>query len=78
MSINLVPFSSVSINLFIHLLYSLSPLSTTETRSSPVNFPNDFPMGGSGAPAATDGAPDSVLAPHVTKKSSKNKSNNHL
>ena len=42
----------------------------TDTRSSPDNFPSGFPMGGNGAPAATDGAPDSDLAPHVTKKSS--------
>jgi hypothetical protein len=41
----------------------------TATRSSVDNFPSDFPMGGSGAPAATDGAPDSVLAPQVTKNS---------
>ena len=53
-----------------NILYIFNPLSITATRSSLESLPSGFPMGGNGAPAATEGAPDSDLAPQVTKKSS--------
>lgn len=48
------------------LLYILRPFSMTACRSSEVSLPKGLPLGGSGAPAATAGAPDSERAPHVT------------